>query len=266
MKIEEKEALIQNPGRVFIEQTATAVKNLIKSVIPICAADKEGNAFLLGSAVLLAFAEDFFLSTAKHVLDENKTEGASLYIDGPTELVLLEGEAKESAPHDVSVIRLTSDQKKLLQKYSPLQPEQLATQSEVMACKYAQFVGFPATKNKQVYGKNELHRTLQSNGCEVLKTTVEDVRLTFRKKGNIDSDLRNRVTAPNPYGMSGGAIFGAVGSLVEPRAKLIGISTTRESSIEVSGTNIAIVLAIIRNGYNVALPNELNPIHINQHS
>lgn len=66
--------------------------------------------------------------------------------------------------------------------------------------------------------------------------------------------------------MSGGAIFGAVGSLVEPQAKLIGISTTRESSIEVYGTNISIVLAIIRDGYDVALPNELNPIHISQPS
>jgi hypothetical protein len=64
--------------------------------------------------------------------------------------------------------------------------------------------------------------------------------------------------------MSGGAMFGA-GINPEtisgrPNPKLIGISTEWwGASNEIFGTGIEIVLAIVRDAYQVSLPTRLNP-------
>ena len=48
----------------------------------------------------------------------------------------------------------------------------------------------------------------------------------------------------------------------KPQPKLIGLSTDFPDPNEVSGTNFAVVMAVIRDAYNVVLPFRLNPANI----
>ena len=48
----------------------------------------------------------------------------------------------------------------------------------------------------------------------------------------------------------------------KPQPRLIGISTDCPNANEVFGTNIAIVMTIIRDSYNIALPSRLDPANI----
>ncbi len=97
--------------------------------------------------------------------------------------------------------------------------------------------------------------------------TPTRIHMTFDRKRNIDAATGQRVKAPDPHGMSGGAMFGVRVNDETIRGKpcplLIGISTDcPEKSKEVFGSNIAIVIAIIRDVWQTALPPRLDPKHI----
>lgn len=125
------------------------------------------------------------------------------------------------------------------------------------------FVGYPETKNRKVYQQNKIKGLVQCNGCKVIEVTDERVRLPFNRKSNIDTRSRQRVTSPDPHGMSGGAMFGVAvnAGAIEgtPSPKLVGITTDCPNAHEVFGPSIAIIMAIIRDGWQVALPPCLNP-------
>ena len=75
------------------------------------------------------------------------------------------------------------------------------------------------------------------------------------------------MTVPDPHGMSGGAMFASKGKADNAYGsdgpKLAGISTTwLEDQNEVVGTKIAIMLAIIRDTYGVAIPEALAPARV----
>jgi hypothetical protein len=84
------------------------------------------------------------------------------------------------------------------------------------------------------------------------------VHLKFNKNRNMDAETRKRVTAPDPHGMSGGAMFGIMmaDSTIkgDPKPLLIGISTDVPSPTEMYGTAIKAAMAIIRDDYAVGLP------------
>jgi hypothetical protein len=235
-------------------------------VTPIFDVNERGEAELLGSAVLVEVIGYIFLCTAKHVIDKNAE--STLYIDAPSGLEILVGDFYTSeVAQDIAVLKLSPEQVELLQKYSPLPTHQIANQSQAEICKYVEFMGFPATKNRKTFQQNKIRRLLQSNGCAVVEVSPAKVRVSFNRKRNVDTKSRQRVTAPDPHGMSGGAMFGVpvTDATIKgnPQPKLIGISTEWWPNLnEVFGANIALAMAIIRDAYGVILPARLNPSNI----
>lgn len=250
-------------GEILAREIGQAVESLRTCVTPIFCVNKRGEPQLLGSAVLIEMDGSIFLCTANHVIAENAK--STLYIDGLSKLEALEGTFSVSTEHDVAVLKLTSAQIKALGKYSPLRSDKIASRIQALACKYVEFVGFPETKNRTVFQQHKIKGLIYSVGCSVIGITPTKVRVRFNRKRNIDRKTRKRVKAPEPHGMSGGAMFGATinAETVSGKAnpKLIGISTDwLGASNEIFGTGIEIVLAILRDGHQISLPGRLNPL------
>jgi hypothetical protein len=258
------EPSIKSAGQVLIEESRQAIDALKGCVTPIFDVNEKGEAELLGSAILIELAEATFLCTARHVIAANAA--STLYIDAPTGLEIVAGDFYSSDKHDIAVLKLLPEQMGLFQKYSPLRADDIGNQVQAEACKYVEFIGFPASKNRKVYQRNEIAGLLHSNGCTVIEITPARVRVSFNRKRNIDAKTRQRVTAPDPHGMSGGAMFGVPMNAAtlggKPQPKLIGVSTDCPDPNEVFGTNISVVMAVIRDAYNIALPVRLNPANI----
>lgn len=258
------EPSIKSAGQIFIKESRQAIDVLKCCVTPIFDVNEQGEAELLGSAILIELAEAVFLCTAKHVIAANAA--STLYIDAPTGLEILAGDFQTSEEHDIAVLKLSPAQIELFQKYSPLQADHIGNQVQAEVCKYVEFIGFPASKNRKVYQRNEIAGLLHSNGCTVIEITPARVRVSFNRKRNIDAGTRQRVTAPDPHGMSSGAMFGVPMNAAtlggNPQPKLIGLSTDCPNPNEVFGTNIAVVMAIVRDAWQTVLPPRLNPANI----
>jgi len=256
--------MIKSAGEILVSEIRAAVDQLKECVTPLFDVNDKGEAELLGSAVLISLSDETYLCTAKHVIDGNQT--STLYFDGPSKLEVLEGGFQVSKEHDVAVLKLTPEQATAFQKYQPLREDEVANQSQTEASNYVEFLGFPETKNRKLYKQNKIKGLLHANGCTVIEITSARVRVSFDRKRNLDAKTRQRVTAPDPHGMSGGAMFGAAmdNNTIEgkPRPRLIGLSTDKPSNAEVFGSTIAIVLAIIRDGWHVTLPSRLDPTNI----
>ena len=256
--------LLKSAGQYLIEEAREAITELQTCVVPLFNADEDGKAQLLGSAILVDVEGEIFLCTAKHVLDECKKDRSYLYIAGPTELEPLSGSFRVSNDGlDSAVLKLTATQAKRFRDAQPLKADSIGNQVQAERCKYVEFMGFPATKNKRSVKRFVLKRRIQANGCTVKAITPQEVRVKFTKKRNIDATSRKRVTAPDPHGMSGGGMFGIMMTDAtvkgKPKPLLIGISTTVPNATEVYGTNIRIAMAIIRDDYGVHLSQRLDP-------
>ena len=256
---------IKLAGQILTDEAWQAIDAIKGCVTPIFDVNEKRGAELLGSAVLIEVADECFLCIAKHVVDENKD--STLYVDGPVNFEILEGDFYASQEHDIAVMRLTPAQKETLKKYDPLAADDIANQVQASVSKYAEFIGFPETKNRKVYKQNKIAGEIYAIGGPILEVTDARVRVSFNRKRNIDAMTLKRVTSPDPHGMSGGAIFGIPmkDSTIEgkPRARLIGISTDwPDSSPEIFGPNIVIAMAIIKEAWGIALPPRLNPVNI----
>lgn len=175
---------------------------------------------------------------------------------------LLEGDFYYSAEHDVAVMKLSAEQANLLRKYVPLSAERIGGPADITTSQYVTLVGFPETKNRKIYQQNKIRGLRYSVGGMVKEATLVKIRVSFNIKRNIDAKTRERVRAPDPHGMSGGAMFGAtVNSAViegKPIPKLIGIMTDwLDSANEIFGPSMAIPLAIVREAWAVKLPAHL---------
>lgn len=253
---------IKSSGEIIGGEIRGAVDCLKSCVTPILSAGEKLEGVLRGSAVLIDVAGHVFLCTAKHVIEENSN--TNLYFDGSSRLESLVGEFFCSGAHDVAVLKLSSSQLLNLNKYAPLSEDHIGNQDQASGCKYAEFLGFPESKNRAAYKTTKIKGLLYSNGGSVTNITSTRVNMAFDRNKNIDATTGMRVKAPDPHGMSGGAMFGARMNdhtiRGDPKPLLIGISTDwPEEAKEVFGTNIAVVMAIIRDAWKIALPARLNP-------
>ncbi len=259
--------IVKPAGQILVEEMRQAIDRLRGCVLPIFDVNERREAELLGSGLLVEFSGCTFLCTAKHVIDRSAT--SNLYISGPEKLVPLVGTFRSTEGHDVAVLKISTEQITLLKNFSPLREEHIASQSEARASKYVEFIGYPETKNRKIYKKNMLENFIHSNGCTVIEISESRVRVRFDKDRNIDAKTRLLVQAPDPYGMSGGAMFGVPMNeatvIGNPSPKLIGITTDKPDAKEVFGANIGIALAIIRDSWSTALPERIDPSHIKTH-
>ncbi len=255
---------LKSAGQFLTEEAREAIAAIQTSVVPLFNAGEDGQVQLLGSAVLIEFGADVFLCTAKHVLDECIADQSFLYFCGPDNLEPQPGDFRVSANDlDTAVLKLAAEHAKRFRDAVPLKEDSIANQVQAELCKYVEFIGFPATKNKRSVKPFVLKHAMQCNGGTVKEITPLKVRVKFNKKHNIGSESRKRVMAPDPNGMSGGAMFGVMINeetiTGNPKPLLIGISTDNPDATEVFGTNIRVALAIIRDDYEVALPWRLDP-------
>jgi hypothetical protein len=255
---------IKRAGEILSGEFHQAIDKLRDCVTPILRADDHGRARSLGTGFLIRLAGETFLCTAKHVIDENVN--ATLYIDGPSKLEPLEGEFYVTAEHDVAVLRLTPEQISTVSKYTSLGPDEIANDTQAEACRYIEFLGYPETKNRKIYGENKIKGQIYALGGTPIEITPTRVRVAFNRKRNIDARSRRRVSAPQLPGMSGGPMFGVPmdkGAIHgTPRAWLIGVATDQPGATAVFGTSIAFAMAIVRDAWQTDLPTRLNPAHI----
>lgn len=214
--------------------------------------------------MLIRLGSSVFLCTAKHVIDGNKN--STLYVSPKNVLVLFESDFQTVEDHDVAVAQLNEEQTDQLSDFTPLEESSIATSKQTEESCFIELVGFPETKNRKGHGQNKIKGQIHGFGGTLIEATAERVRVKFSSKRAIDAKTRTQVTPPDPHGISGGAMFGIAMNeaaiMGTPVPLLVGISTDLPDSKEMFGTNIAIVLAILRDAYGVDLPLRLNPVHI----
>ena len=259
----QSESSVQNAGQILAEQIEEAIRPLANCVTAVLRVDENNDVELVGSAVLIEVSGEVFFCTAKHVIDLCTT---GVFVDAPLKNEALNGNFITSKEHDLVLLKLSPEQVKLFAKYRPLGVHFVGNHVDASQCKYAQFIGFPETKNRKRHGQIDTKGLIYSNGCSVTEVSVTKIRLAFERRHSVTTGSHEVLTAPHPHGMSGGGIFGVPVDLTALthgfKPKLIGISTDWPKEGEVFGTNIALVMAMIRDNYNVALPPGLNPTHI----
>jgi hypothetical protein len=126
---------------------------------------------------------------------------------------------------------------------------------------------YPASRSKENRRARTVRTQCYSIGVRVLSLAGSTLRGSFLRMRNRDGESGLKVTAPEPDGMSGGGMFASKVSAANPdgdhSTKAAGISMERPTEeIEVVGTKIAIVLAIIRDAYGVVIPEALAPARV----
>lgn len=252
--------MIKPPGEFFIQEIRKAVNAHLGCVSPLFHMIESGSPQLLGSSVLINISDSIFLCTAKHVLE---TAQSRLYINGPSELEVLNGEFYRSKQYDIAVLKLTPEQILSFRKYTALSEDHIANQAQTNICHYVEFIGYPETRNRVSKNRYKFPNRIYSFGCIVLQISSEAVRFKFNKK-NKDAESRLRVISPNPHGVSGGPIMGvSLGSEStirgNPCPRLIGIATDYpEGASEVFGPTAALLIATIKECWHISIPSRLD--------
>ncbi len=259
---------IKPAGEILSQEFQNAVDLLKGCVVPIFDVNNRSEPELLGTAVLIRLGAFVFLCTAKHVIDGNRK--STLYVSGKDVLIKFECEFQSAVDHDVAVAQLTPEQIDQLSNFTPLEQSSIASGTQILKSCFIELVGFPETKNRKVHRQKKIKGQIFGFGGTVIEANDARVCVRFNSKRAIDPQTRQIVKPPDPYGISGGAMFGIAMNDAAirgaPGPLLVGISTDRPNGNELFGTNIALVLAIIRDAYGIDLPLHLNPIHIKSRS
>lgn len=177
-----------------------------------------------GSCVFVSLRGRTYLITAKHVLDEQRH--GSLYIGGPSKVVELVAEVAYSGAnlspgevdrHDIAVAALHDE---LVQRLGVTNPIDLSTAlswKPALSGDRYMILGYPHSKNRHALADPKrlpqvdwalITRAKATQSCAAKPYVNAKMHLVldWDSKQTIDADL-NRITSPNPRGMSGGAVF-----------------------------------------------------------
>ncbi len=221
-----KKFIVKIPvGRQFQQQFDANVAKIRNAVVPILAL-KGGKPVTVGSAVLIDIDGRAFFVTALHVLEDNKPLPLAVF-NADRLLVPIEGEFTTERNYDLAVLPL--DRADGL-NFSPkrfLKPANIRA-SQPSGRQYAAIVGYPATKTK-IFEASFIDTEMFSMADFVREEKDGRMWVKFDKRRVTFVEPRRWVTAPDPYGMSGGAIFAApvlsIMPTFSPEAKLAGIAT-----------------------------------------
>jgi hypothetical protein len=258
-------------------------------VVPLYAVGKRREPVLLGSAAPLVIGSQHLLVTAAHVLDGNDDTvvgdaASSLYlsIEGRlTELTaapafkspLPPSGRREDDAIDLAFIAIPGGIASGLGPVRFLKPRNLGINDHLSSSGSYVFSGYPETKNRTKFGTNALKPfclaytgrsvpAAEAGNPEMADRTHIVVR--FDRSRVFDTD-GNRLTPPEPFGMSGGAVWApAAADPNEP--VLVGIGTEyRAKSKLLIGTRINVVVAAVLSKYphlNSLVP-AIEGLHIN---
>lgn len=241
------------------------------SVRAIYGSTEQGAPVHIGSCVLIEALGSKFLVTAKHVLDEG--ERTSLYVDGSSELVLIEGtqyfascaadvasgkEIKRKDKIDVSVMSLSARMIEELGDVGYIGEEQVYTEQNWPDSKLCTLIGYPNSQNKKVdmVSKNikktafiysSFLKTDDKLFKSVLASKNDHYLLGFCGKYAKDENGKN-TNQIAPKGISGCGLFCTqnIHDLNKLESKLIDIAIEFHKSQKILVfTNIKIVMRLI---------------------
>lgn len=222
----QKRLVVRLPvGQKFQAQFDASVAKIRKAVVPVLSV-KKGRPVTVGSAVLIELEGRHFFVTALHVIEDNKPEPLFAF-DFDGNLVSLSGEFLTAKTFDLAAIPVEQLEGIRFAPERFLSGQNLRTKPPA-GKQYATIVGYPSTKTTILKG-NFIDTEMYSMADFVRKEENGRVWVKFDKRRITFPTPRRWLTAPDPYGMSGGAIFAVPVVSVMPdaasEAKLIGIAT-----------------------------------------
>jgi hypothetical protein len=224
----------------------------------------------IGSGVLVRVGPERFLFTAAHVADFRKK--GQLYIGGESYPIRLSGNVFHTVapagdrardPIDAAVVHLSSDVVANLGDHEFLDIGELDIGSASRVDDYFLVAGFPCTKQRFVQQESTIEAFLypfvalskQSHSYKAEALDDEHhILLSFNKKEMWRRDL-GRVTAPNPYGISGGGIWWLPEytgrTLGMPRLHALATEWHTGSRRQILGTRVGVFLEVIGRDFPV---------------
>ncbi|MBU8873797.1 hypothetical protein KQ910_08480 [Reyranella sp. MMS21-HV4-11] len=242
---------------------------LMQCVVPVLKDDERGVPRAVGSCVLLEIAEQYFLLSAAHVLDE--TASSTLYLPGRNKLIAITGHKICSvAPNgdrdldwiDVGYVCLTKQEaEEVSTQFFFLPVAFVDTDDMASPGSHYIFSGYPATAVTRRYqanvfdgqvhtfvGRNSPYQTYWKAGTNFLANVV----VGFQAKKAKDQ-LGKIVRPKDRQGMSGGGIWVSSGSNLMrniPTLRLCGIGIEHQSKNQcLVGTRLFVLLEMIRRDF-----------------
>ena len=129
---------------------------------------------------------------------------------------------------DVAVCELSDEQSAALSHNQFLERHDFRSTTPPGTRSYAAVVGYPDTKAEVVPGTTLVETPIFSMANLVQREELGRIFIAFDKKRVTNVETRRQFTAPDPYGMSGGAIFTIpvdLMAMANSPARLAGIAT-----------------------------------------
>lgn len=240
------------------EIAKSAAFTLSKYVHPIYVEGKNVTPFLVGSGILLRVAEDVFLITAAHVVDENRDN--AIYTIGQFGTTPLEGRFYRNAselkdhsdePFDIGVLHLNAETTIALGRVTELLPIQCASAQSRPTRRLHLIIGYPHTKNrkldfrrKKVFPKTFRYYSLLASAKRHVSLGVDTAThllLDFERRHVMPFGGHDQ-TAPHPAGVSGGAVW--TNCFGEP--KLVAILTDWKHRDSFLAVRMSLAIEMIR--------------------
>lgn len=233
---------IGSQSRSAIDQE---VERLRHSVIPIIG-EHRGRPYLAGSAVALNFGDTGFLVTAHHVLEDST--GPLGYFAASGYSRPFGGTFQISVVDDLAVKILGKHDLDDLCHVPFLTEGDLADESHFQSKFYASVTGYPATASRR-RDKMTLETPMESVTGFATAEADGKISVQFDKKEGAHS-AKGHVQPRDPYGKSGGAIFGMLVSGLEiipdQSAKLVGIPVEwRNDEKRIVGTSTPVLKQLL---------------------
>jgi len=223
------------------------IDRLRRSVIPVIGADERMRPRLVGSAVALEHRRGKVLVTAAHVLSDNASSPLFFFgADGNSRA--LSPDFIVSAKHDIAA-RVLSEAELGALSHIPFLPQQMIGRpAPVGETFYASVVGYPASAAKRV-DRSTLETPMEAYSNFATESMDGGISVLFGKKDGARG-LTGHVTPPDPFGKSGGAIFGFTvsGRNVVPLqpTRLVGFATRwKRLNNRIEGTGAGALLALL---------------------
>lgn len=196
------------------------IKNAEKYICPIYGSDKAGRPYIVGSSILISLRGSRFIISAAHVFDENRK--TALYLGGLEKSNQIYSEVMKSVYHesrtndkiDIAVMPIQSECSKIHSKYDFINEDQIIFDAICRNGMIYSFMGYPASKLKVDRINKNVKRSLYLYWNFVEETVLLEPGLSNKThiairfgKDECRDNGGNKVKFPDPYGMSGGAVW-----------------------------------------------------------
>ncbi|MCS3496755.1 hypothetical protein M2189_004286 [Bradyrhizobium japonicum] len=218
-----------------------------RCVIPIIR-DKDGRPYLEGSAVALTYRSRKCLATAFHVLSHNKDRPLFFFgADGCARI--LGGNFEISELHDLAAIILDAEDIEALSHIPFLEEKHIGSAAGPDGRFYASVVGYPHSASKRI-DKLTLDTPMEVYSNKAREEADGFVSVIFDKKDGARSES-GHVLVRDPFGKSGGAIFGMPlmglnAVQLSATTKLVGVPTDwKQSEGRILGASVTALIPLL---------------------